>query len=123
MSRVHGRDTRPELAVRRLVTSLGYRYRLHVRELPGSPDLVFRRLQKVIFVHGCFWHGHQGCCKGRLPKSRVLYWRGKIEANKKRDKRAIRMLRKQGWEATVVWQCEIPIATKLLRKLQQFLEK
>jgi DNA mismatch endonuclease, patch repair protein len=120
MSRVRQRDTAPELVVRRLLHHRGWRYRLHDRSLPGSPDLVFRRLSKVIFVHGCFWHGHD-CRAGRLPSSRSDYWTPKIEANRARDVRALDKLRALGWNSLVVWQCETKDCEALLHKVESFL--
>jgi DNA mismatch endonuclease (patch repair protein) len=105
MAAVHTKDTSPEILVRKLVHSLGYRYRLHAPGLRGRPDLVFPGRQKVIFVHGCFWHGH-GCSKGQLPKSRLEYWAPKIAENKKRDRRTLVSLRYSGWETLVIWQCQ-----------------
>ena len=99
MSRIGARDTGPEIKVRRLAHSLGYRYRLHRRELPGTPDLVFPGRRKVIFVHGCFWHRHPGC--GRMPKSKLEFWRPKLENNRKRDLAAQRKLRSLGWKRLV----------------------
>lgn len=107
MARVRHKDTKPELAVRRLVHSLGYRFRLHRSDLPGKPDLVFPGRGKVIFVHGCFWHRHNGCPNTRLPKSRLDFWRPKLEANKLRDTKHKRKLTKLGWKYLVVWECEV----------------
>jgi DNA mismatch endonuclease (patch repair protein) len=106
MSRVRSEDTEPEMTVRRLVHAMGYRYRLHARYLPGKPDLVLPRLRKVVFVHGCFWHQH--CCKrgNRRPASRQEYWLPKLERNVKRDRKAVRDLRKLGWRTLVVWECQ-----------------
>ena len=120
MSAVRTRDTGPELLVRKLLFAQGYRYRLHRKDLPGRPDIVFPGRRKAIFVHGCFWHGHR-CKKGRLPKSRLRYWRPKIVANKKRDARNLAALRRPGWRALVVWQCELKISETLMRKLKTFL--
>lgn len=120
MSSIRGRDTRPEIAVRKLVYALGYRYRLHVRKLPGCPDLVFRKRKKVIFVHGCFWHGH-GCKKGHPPKSNLDYWLPKLEENKNRDARNIRELEALGWKVLVIWQCEIKDAEQLKQRVISFL--
>jgi DNA mismatch endonuclease (patch repair protein) len=106
MQAVGQRDTRPEMVVRRHLHSRGYRYRLHVRALPGTPDIVFPSRKKVVFVNGCFWHGHD-CPKGRPPKSRQSYWLPKIAANKTRDINKIEALREAGWEVMVVWQCEL----------------
>jgi len=108
MAAIRGKDTKPEIAVRRLAHGMGYRYRLHRKDLPGSPDLVFPSRLKVIFVHGCFWHRHHLCKDGRWePKSRVEFWQEKFAKNKKRDQRNRRDLRKLGWEYLVLWECQI----------------
>lgn len=120
MSAVRTENTGPELLVRKLLSAQGYRYRLHRKGLPGRPDVVFPGRCKAIFVHGCFWHGHR-CKKGRLPKSRLRYWRPKIAANKKRDARNLAALRRSGWRVLVVWQCELKNGKTLLRKLKIFL--
>ena len=107
MAAVKSKDTTPEMLVRRLAHSLGFRYRLHVRSLPGTPDLVFRRLRKIINVNGCFWHRH--CCRsGRaMPKSHRSYWEAKLSANQKRDIAVRRKLRQLGWKVLVIWECQI----------------
>ena len=120
MSRVGSKDTAPEMTVRRLLHGLGYRYRLHARALPGTPDLCFPARHRAIFVHGCFWHGH-GCRYGRLPKSRVDYWEQKIAANRRRDQDRIVRLAALGWSALVVWQCETRDTALLTAKLVGFL--
>lgn len=107
MSRVRHKDTRPEMAVRRLVHQAGFRYRLHVAHLPGRPDLVFKGRKKVIFVHGCFWHSHPGCRHARVPKSRTDFWLAKLASNRARDERNLRSLTDGGWEILVVWECEL----------------
>lgn len=122
MSRIRGKDTSPELTVRSLLHKLGYRYRLHSRKLPGCPDLVFSSRKKVIFVHGCFWHGHRGCRKGKLPKSRLEYWEPKIKANRKRDASNIRKLKALGWEVRVVWQCELKKPEIIVEELKKYLD-
>jgi DNA mismatch endonuclease, patch repair protein len=119
MARILAKDTQPELCVRRLVYALGYRYRLHVRTLPGTPDLVFRSRKKVIFVHGCFWHRHPGC--GRLPKSRKRFWVNKLESNRRRDLANIRRLQRSGWQVLVIWECELT-SRKLVDRVISFLE-
>jgi DNA mismatch endonuclease (patch repair protein) len=121
MSLIRCVDTKPELFVRRLVHGLGFRYRLHVRELPGCPDLVFKSRAKVIFVHGCFWHLHRNCENNRPPKSRVRYWKPKLERNATRDKLALRQLKRCGWKSLVIWECEIGNPTRVAKKLQDFL--
>jgi DNA mismatch endonuclease (patch repair protein) len=112
------------MAVRRLVHRLGYRYRLHRRDLPGSPDLVFPRRRKVIFVHGCFWHRHPDpdCKLARMPKSRLEFWGPKLEANAERDKRALEALRALGWEALTLWECELKSNRDLEERIIRFLE-
>ena len=122
MQAVKTRDTGPERTVRRIVYGLGYRYRLNVKALPGHPDLVFPRRRQIIFVHGCFWHGHL-CSKGKAPKSRLEYWLPKLEANVRRDAAQIRELEKLGWSVLTVWQCETRDSEALAAKLRAFLEQ
>jgi DNA mismatch endonuclease (patch repair protein) len=121
MRAVRGADTKPEMIVRRLVHALGYRYRLHVRALPGAPDLVFPSRKKVIFVHGCFWHRHR-CEAGRsMPASKVEYWQAKFAANERRDRRHRRQLQTLGWRVLVLWECQI--APRKLERLKQKIER
>lgn len=121
MRAIHSKDTAPELTVRRLVYRLGYRYRLHARSLPGCPDLVFPGRRQLIFVHGCFWHGHS-CKEGvREPKSNQPYWREKIVKNKARDVRQLEELGLSGWRVLVVWECETSDRGSLEEKIQRFL--
>ncbi|WP_082125091.1 very short patch repair endonuclease [Aurantiacibacter luteus] len=124
MGRIRQKDTKPEMIVRRLVHGMGYRYRLHDRRLPGSPDLVFRSRQKVIFVHGCFWHQHPdpSCKLVRMPKSRQDFWGPKLEGNRKRDERSSAMLDREGWRQMVVWECECRHEEQLRNTLRDFLE-
>ena len=122
MARVKTRNTTPELVARKMLHRLGYRYRLHRRDLPGSPDIVFPRPRLAIFVNGCFWHGHT-CRYGRLPKTKLGYWRPKIEANRKRDVSKHRQLQKQGWGFLVVWQCELRNTEVALKKMVKFLRR
>ena len=123
MSRVRGKDTKPELTVRRLVHGMGYRYRLHRRDLPGIPDLVFQRRKKVLFIHGCYWHRHPDpqCKLARLPKSRLDFWKPKLEANRQRDLSNTHELSRLGWKILVVWECEIGDKEQLENKLRLFL--
>lgn len=124
MSRIRGKDTAPEKILRTALHKAGYRYRTHARDLPGCPDIVFRRRQKVIFVHGCFWHLHANCKLGALPKSKLRYWKPKLEANVARDKRNSRRLRSKGWRVLVVWQCQLRnLDHSRLARIRQFLEK
>jgi DNA mismatch endonuclease (patch repair protein) len=121
MSRIRGRDTKPEMVVRRLVHSLGFRYRLHVRSVPGSPDLVFPGSRKVVFVHGCFWHRHT-CRYGRpAPRTRAAFWRKKLLRNVERDREARRALRKEGWTPLVIWQCQTKVTDLLRQRILRFL--
>lgn len=123
MSRIRSADTRPERAVRRMLSALGYRYRLHRRDLPGTPDIVFVSRRKVIFVHGCFWHGHARCARASQPSSNVRFWTEKIAKNKLRDKVALSELKRDGWQICVVWQCELRRPTAVEAKLSRFLSK
>ncbi|WP_420586559.1 very short patch repair endonuclease [Ruegeria sp.] len=122
MSQVGQKDTKPELSLRRALHRLGYRYSLHRRDLPGRPDIVFPSRRKVIFVHGCFWHGH-GCRWGKLPKSRPEYWVPKIETNKERDNRVLTELHDIGWDSMVIWQCEIRDLDATVRRVEDYLSR
>lgn len=121
MSRVRGKDTRPEMLVRRLLHGAGFRYRLHDGSLPGKPDLVFPRRRKVIFVHGCFWHRHEGCALARIPKSNRSFWLAKLDGNKARDETNQHRLREAGWGVLVVWECELRDKSMLEKRLRSFL--
>lgn len=120
MQSVRSRDTGPEMAVRSLLHKLGYRFRLHRKDLPGTPDIVFPSKRKIIFVHGCFWHGHE-CKKGKLPKSRTDFWLGKVTRNRERDVDVISKLHELGWITLTVWQCELRDMETLTEKLVDFL--
>ena len=120
MSRVRTKGTQPELFVRSALHRLGYRYRLHRKDLPGSPDLVFPSRYKAIFVHGCFWHGHE-CPRGKLPQTNAEFWKAKIDKNKARDERVVLTLKSLGWKVFVVWECEIRADEKFVRNLTRFL--
>jgi len=121
MSRVRQKNTEPELIVRRCLHSLGYRFRLHRRDLPGTPDIVLPKFHKVIFVHGCFWHRHLGCIKTTSPKTRIEFWDKKFRANIVRDKEKELYLRNLGWEPFVVWECQTKDIYLLLQSLILFL--
>ena len=121
MSKIRAKNTSPEIAVRRLVHGMGFRYRLHVAALPGKPDLVFPRLRKIIQVHGCFWHRHKGCIDSHIPKSRIEYWKPKLARNQKRDQANEKALRRQGWEVLIIWQCEVSAVTAISDRIQEFL--
>ncbi len=123
MQNVRGKDTGPELVVRRLTRQLGYRYRLHRKDLPGKPDLAFIGKRKIVFVHGCFWHGHD-CSRGsRIPMRNRTYWVKKIKRNKERDAEHMTALRKKGWRTLVVWECELCNEDRAKRRLHKFLSK
>jgi DNA mismatch endonuclease (patch repair protein) len=122
MRQVKAKNTKPEITVRKIIFSLGFRYRLHVDTLPGKPDIVFPGRKKIIFVHGCFWHGHIGCRYARLPKERVEFWSEKIGRNRERDSRNIDELEKMGWKTLVVWQCDLKQPELLTARLKEFLE-
>lgn len=121
MSRIRGKDTAPEIRVRQVAHGLGFRFRLHRRDLPGSPDLVFPSRQKVIFVHGCYWHRHPGCRYAYSPKSNAVFWCSKFEANVTRDRRTTRELEALGWGVLVVWECEMRDTDALRKRLVEFL--
>ena len=120
MQAVKSKNTTPELAVRSLLHRMGYRFRLHRRDLPGTPDIVFPGRRSAIFVHGCYWHAH-GCRIGQPPKSRLDYWQPKLEANKARDRRKLADLEGAGWDVLVVWQCELRDTAALTERLGKFL--
>lgn len=121
MASVRGKDTKPEMTVRRLAHALGYRFRLHRRDLPGRPDIVFPARKKVIFVHGCFWHQHRGCRKATIPKTRREFWQAKLTKNEARDGRMIVALEAIGWAALVIWECQTRDAESLARTLRSYL--
>ena len=107
MSQIHGKDTKPEILVRKYLFNMGLRYRKNDRRLPGHPDMVFPKYRTVIFVNGCFWHGHEGCSRFRMPGSNIDFWQAKIQRNKERDERVTQELESLGWRVLVVWECEI----------------
>lgn len=121
MSAVRGVDTKPEMRVRRLVHSMGYRYRLHVRGLPGTPDMVFPSRRKVINVSGCFWHMH-GCVGSHVPTKRKAFWLAKLERNKMRDRANNRLLKQLGWDVLTIWECQLRDEPRLVQRLSAFLE-
>lgn len=122
MSAVRGRNTKPEMAVRQLLHSMNYRYRLHKKGLPGSPDIVFGNRRKAIFVHGCFWHRHPGCSKSTVPKTRSEFWSQKFERNVERDRQVERCFAEMGWQSLVLWECETRALETLARRLSLFLD-
>ena len=123
MASIRSKDMKPELAVPKIAHALGFRFRLHRKDLPGKPDLVFPKYQAVIFVHGCFWHRHPGCYLAYTPKSRKAFWNQKFEGNVIRDKKASTMLRRLGWRVLVVWECELQNHDRLARRLMRGITK
>ena len=121
MSLIRSRDTKPEKVVRRMVSEMGHRYRLNSRKLPGTPDLVLPSHRKAIFLHGCFWHLHLGCPNNRPPKSRRDFWLPKLRANRERDGVKLRELRRMGWRALVLWECQLKRAS-VKGRILRFLE-
>lgn len=107
MSRIKSKNTKPEILVRKYLFSQGFRYRLHVNKLPGKPDLVFPKYKKVVFIHGCFWHGHENCKYFKPPKTRTDWWMNKISENRNRDERNIVKLKKENWLPIIIWECEL----------------
>jgi len=122
MRAVKSNDTAPEMAVRRMAHSLGFRYRLYRKDLPGTPDIMFPARRKVIFVHGCFWHQHKGCCRSKMPKSNQSYWQAKLARNSERDLQVQAELSRMKWDFLVIWECESGNAEKLKERLLNFLE-
>jgi DNA mismatch endonuclease, patch repair protein len=122
MARIGQKDTAPELVCRRLLHAMGYRFRLHVRKLPGTPDIVLARHHKIVLVHGCFWHGHEGCKRATIPETRHDWWAAKIGRNRERDAATLEQLAALGWDVLVVWQCETRDGRALAERLAAFME-
>jgi DNA mismatch endonuclease (patch repair protein) len=121
MARIRSKNTGPELAIRRALFRLGYRFRLHINDLPGTPDIVFRNRRKAVFIHGCFWHAHKGCHLAKIPKTRTEYWRAKFLRNAKRDRSSKRKLRSMGWSTLTIWECQIVREEHVMRRLTRYL--
>lgn len=122
MAKIRCKDTKPEMTVRRLVHGMGYRFRLHAKDLPGKPDLVFRKRRAAIFVHGCFWHQHPNCRSSRIPKSNTLYWQAKLERNVDRDAKNIGKLQEQRWRVLTVWECDLSDLESVAATITRFLD-
>ena len=120
MSKIGSRNTKPELIIRKVLSELGFRYRLHAKEFPGRPDIVNRSRHIAIFAHGCFWHGHT-CKRGRLPTSNTLFWKTKLTRNKQRDRSSVRALRKLGWQVLTIWECQTKDQLRLRRRIAKWL--
>lgn len=123
MSGIKGKNTKPEILVRKIIHASGYRFRIHSKNLPGHPDVVLPRHKKIIFVQGCFWHGHKRCKRAHRPKTNVEFWNGKIDANIERGRKVKRILNRKGWRVLSIWECRTKNAGLLERKLKTFLRK
>lgn len=123
MRAVRSRNTRPEIRVRQIAHGLGYRFRLHRSDLPGKPDIVFPGRQKAVFVHGCFWHQHNGCRRAGIPRSNSRFWRRKLARNAARDADQLAAIKKRGWRALVIWECQIKDEKRLTARLRRFLDQ
>ena len=123
MSRIRSRDTKPEKLVRSMIYSLGYRFRLHDKKLPGKPDLVLKKHQTAVFVNGCFWHQHPGCKKAVSPKSNKTYWDPKLAKNVERDKKNIEAIENEGWRCLILWECETNDLEALRNKIKVFMDR
>ena len=121
MGRIRSKNTRPEIVLRRLIHHLGYRFRLHRRDLPGQPDIVFPQRRKIILMHGCFWHQHPGCSEGRIPGSRPEYWISKLKRNQLRDETNRARLEQLGWRVLVIWECELNDTVAVTKVVARFL--
>jgi len=122
MRQIASKNTVPEVFFRKLIHRAGFRYRLHVKTLPGKPDLVLKKYRTVVFIHGCFWHGHENCKRGNKPKTNKKYWDNKIERNIERDRKNVIMLRKAGWHTFVVWECELKKPESVLKRFRKFIK-
>jgi len=124
MSRVRSKNTKPELIIRSLLHRQGYRFRIHRKDLPGCPDIVFPKYKFAIFVHGCFWHQHKGCKKAQIPNTNKLFWEKKLSRNIERDKESINELKELGWNVFIIWECEIKQSVEeILDRVNHFIEK
>ena len=123
MQAIKGTDTQPEMIVRSIVHRLGYRFRLHHRDLPGKPDIVLPRLRRIILVHGCFWHQHAKCRYATRPATRPEFWAAKLDGNRDRDRRVHRLLRSLGWEVLIVWECQTRESEVLKKRIEAFLSQ
>lgn len=123
MSRIRSKHTGPEIAVRKLLTELGIRYRLHVKKYPGTPDIIISKIKTAIFINGCFWHQHKGCKRSSIPKTNIQYWEPKLVRNVRRQKEHVKALRKLGWQVSTVWECQTKDVLRLRKKLLKIIEK
>jgi len=121
MSRIRSKDTAPEKEVRRILTKLGWRYRLHSKKLYGKPDIVITKIDTVFFINGCFWHQHKGCKRKTMPKANIKYWKPKLKRNIEKQKKDVIQLKKDGWKVHIIWECETKDEKSLSKKLRGFL--
>jgi DNA mismatch endonuclease (patch repair protein) len=121
MSRIHSKNTGPEMVFRKLIHRAGFRYRLYVKILPGKPDLVLKKYKTVVFIHGCFWHKHENCRRGNKPKSNNEYWDAKLARNVERDAENVRLLESEGWHVLIIWECELKDLDSVLKKFLVFI--
>ncbi len=121
MSRIRSKDTRPEKIVRKILTKLGWKYRLYNTKLPGKPDIVISKIKTVIFINGCFWHQHKGCKYKAMPKANIQYWKNKLKRNIEKQKEDIKTLKKDGWKVNIIWECETKNENNLIKKFQKIL--
>lgn len=122
MQRIKSRDTKPELIVRSILHRMGYRFRLHRKDLPGKPDIVLSKYKTVIFVHGCFWHRHEGCKLAYTPKSRIDFWQKKFQSNIERDQRVVSKLIEMGWQVLIIWECEVKKKECVIERIDKYLK-
>jgi len=121
MSRIKSKNTQPEKIVKKFLSKQEIKYRLHVKKLPGKPDIVLNKERKVIFINGCFWHQHKGCKRQAMPKTNIKYWKPKLKRNAKKQKQDIKQLKKEGWKVYVIWECEAKNENRLIKKLRKIL--
>lgn len=121
MSRIRSKDTKPEKTVRKILTQFGLRYRLHNAKLPGKPDIVISKIKTIFFINGCFWHQHKGCKRQAVPKANIEYWGAKLKRNFEKQKKDIKLLRKDGWKVHIIWECETKDENRLIKKLKKIL--
>ena len=121
MSRIRSKDTKPEKTVRKILTQFGLRYRLHNAKLPGKPDIVISKIKTIFFINGCFWHQHKGCKRQAVPKANIEYWGAKLKRNVEKQKKDIKLLRKDGWKVHIIWECETKDENRLIKKLKKIL--
>lgn len=121
MSKIRSKDTQPEKTVRKILTQMEWRYRLHAGKLPGKPDIIISKIKTIIFINGCFWHQHKGCKRKSMPKTNINYWKRKLQRNIEKQKKDITALKKMGWRVSIIWECQTKDKERLANKLQKIL--